>query len=161
RSARAGGVALRPGGVPTAETQQTRGASSTVWLPAGGGRASVYRPSLHTPDGGLYPPAHVSRAAKAEDPANPPDDVAAHCGPAACALCYGRLALGRSVHVGVSQPPGRPGPHRPYPGAVHFSARLQSTLDRAFAPHAGDAATLATAPGSRDGRSGRAQQDAP
>src|SRR4029453_749999 len=91
-----------------------------------------------------------TRAAQAEDSASPPDDAAAHCGPAARALGHGRLALDRSVHVRVSQPPWPPGPYRPRPGAVHLSARLQPTVDGALAPHAGDTAALATAPGGRD-----------
>ena len=44
--------------------------------------------------------------------------------------------------------------------APPLSSRLQPTLDRAFAPHAGDATALAAAPGCRDGRPGRARQDA-
>ena len=55
----------------------------------------------------------VARAAEAADAACPPDDPAAHCRAAAGALCHGRPALGRSVHAGVAQPPGRSRPHRP------------------------------------------------
>src|SRR5262252_5226888 len=106
RSAGAGGTALRPGGVPPAEAQQTGGTSSPVWLPARGGRAPACCLALHTADGRLYSLNHVARAAKAEDPASPPDDAATHCGPAARALCDGRPALGRSVHARVPQPPG-------------------------------------------------------
>ena len=50
----------------------------------------------------LCPADRVARAAEAADPARPADDPAAHCGPAARALCDGRPALGRSVHAGVS-----------------------------------------------------------
>src|SRR5262249_1799761 len=53
----------------------------------------------------------VARAAEAADPACPAHHLDAHCGPAARALCHGRPALGRSVHPGVSQSPGR---SRPY-----------------------------------------------
>src|SRR5262249_32662348 len=84
---------------------------------------------LHTADGGLCAFDHVARAAEAEDPARPPDDAAAHCGPAARALYHGRPALGGSVHAGVSQPPGRPRPYRPYPGAADLSARLQPAME--------------------------------
>src|SRR5215510_13559322 len=48
RSAGAGGVALRPGGVSPAEAPKTGGTSGAVWLPAGGGRASACLPPLHT-----------------------------------------------------------------------------------------------------------------
>ena len=108
----------------------------------------------------LCPPDRVSRAAEAEDPARPPDDPAAHRRAAAGALRHGRPALGRSVHAGAAQPPGRSRPHRPHPGAVHLSPRLQPALDGALAPHPGDAPALAAAPGRRDDRPGGARQGA-
>ena len=140
RSAGAGGAALRAGGVPAAEAQQTGGIPGAVWPAAGGGGAAVCRPPLPAADRRLCPPDLVARAAEAADPARPPDDPAAHRRPAARALCHGRPALGRSVHAGVPQPPGRSRPHRPHPGAVDLSARLQPALDGALAPHPGDAA---------------------
>ena len=41
---------------------------------------------------------------------------------AAGPLCHGRPALGRSVHAGVAQSPGRSRPHRPHLHAVHLSS---------------------------------------
>ena len=108
----------------------------------------------------LCPPDLVARAAEAADPARPPDDPAAHCRPAARALCHGRPALGRSVHAGVAQPPGRSRPHRTHPGAVDLSARLQPTLDGALAPHPGHTAALAASPGGGDDWPGGARQGA-
>ena len=46
RSAGAGGAALRAGGIPTAEAQQTRRIPGTVWPAAGGGRAPPGYPPL-------------------------------------------------------------------------------------------------------------------
>ena len=46
RSAGAGGAALRAGGVPAAEAQQTGGVPGAVWPAAGGGRAPLCRPPL-------------------------------------------------------------------------------------------------------------------
>jgi class 3 adenylate cyclase len=107
------------------------------------------------------PPDLVARAAEAADHASLPDDPPAHRRPATRALCHGRLTLGRSVHAGATQPPGRPRPHRAYPGAGDFSSRLQPALDGALVPYPDDATALAASPGGRDGWSGRAQQDAP
>ena len=75
-------------------------------------------------------------------------------------LDHGRPALGRSVHAGAAQSPGRSRPHRPYPGAVDLSARLQPALDGAVAPHPGDACSLASSTGRRDDRPGGARQGA-
>ena len=83
-----------------------------------------------------------------------PDDPAAHRRAAAGALCHGRPALGRSDHPGIPHPPGRSRPHRPYPGAVDLSARLQPALDGALASHPGDAAALAASAGDGDDRPG-------
>ena len=140
RPAGAGGAALRAGGVPAAEAEQTGGVRGAVRPAAGGGRAALRRPPLPAAGRRLCPPDRVSRAAEAADPACPPDDPAAHRRPAAGALRHGRPALGGSVHAGVAQPPGRSRPHRPHPGALHLSARLQPALDGALAPHPGDAA---------------------
>src|SRR5262249_17880559 len=122
RSAGAGGAALRARGVSAAEAQQTGGVLGAVWFAAGRGRAPPGRPALPATAGGLCAPAGVARAAEAADPARPPDDPAPHCDPTAGALCYGRPALGGSVHAGVSQPAGRSRPHRPHSGAVNLSA---------------------------------------
>ena len=104
------------------------------------------------------PPDRVARAAEAEDPPNPADDLAAHRRAAAPALGHGRPALGRSDHAGAAQSPGRSRPHCAHPGAVDLSARLQPALDGARASHPGDAQSLATAPGRRDDRPGGARQ---
>ena len=134
---------------PQQKLQQTGGVPGAVWPATGGGRAPLCRPPLPPAARRLCPPDRVARAAEAADPARPPDDPAAHCRPAARALCHGRPALGRSVHAGVPQPPGRSRPHRPHPGAVDLSSRLQPALDGALAPHPGDAAALAASPGRR------------
>ena len=142
RSAGAGGAALRARGVPAAEAPQTGGLLGAVWPAAGRDGAPLCCPPLPAAASGLCAPDRVARAAEAADAARPPDDPAAHRRAAAGALCDGRPALGRSVHAGVPQPPGRSRPHRPYPGAVHLSARLQPALDGARAPHPGDAHRL-------------------
>ena len=77
----------------------------------------------------------------------PGDDPAAHRRPAARALCHGRPALGRSVHAGAAQPPGRSRPHRPHPDAVHLSAGLQPALDGAGPSHPAHGQPLAPTPG--------------
>jgi hypothetical protein len=76
-------------------------------------------------------------------------------------FCHGRLALGRSVHAGVSQPPGRSWPHRPYLNAPDLSSGLPFALDGARPPDPGDPAALAAAPGGRDDGSCRARQGTP
>ena len=57
-------------------------------------------------------------------------------------------------------PPGRSKSHRPHPGVVDLSARLQPTLDGPRASHAGDAASLAASAGGRDDRPRGAWQGA-
>src|SRR4030095_10621929 len=109
---------------------------------------------------GLLPLAPVAPEAEPAAPARPPDDPAAHRRAAAGALCHGGPALGRPVHAGVAQPPGRSRPHRPYSDAVDLSARLQPALDGALAPHPGDAVAPAAGPGRRDDRPGGAWQGA-
>src|SRR4051794_21291311 len=93
---------------------------------------------------------HGARATEAADAPRPADDPAAPCRPAARALCYGRPALGGSVHAGVSQHPGRSRSHRPSPGAVDLSSGLPPPVDGSLASHTGDPAALAAAPGGRD-----------
>ena len=93
-------------------------------LPLAESHAPLCRPPLPAAGRRLCPPDRVARAAEAADPARPPDDPPAHSSPATRALCHGRPALGRSVHAGVAQPPGRSRSHGPHPGAVDLSARL-------------------------------------
>ena len=125
-------VALRfdAGGVPAAEAQQAGGVPGAVWPATGGDRAALCRPPLAPTDCRLCAPAPVSRAAEAADPARPADHHAAHRRPAAHALGHGRPALGGSVYAGAAHPPGRSRPYRPYPGAVHVSARLPARPGR-------------------------------
>src|SRR5262249_7086769 len=103
-------------------------------------------------------PDDVARAAEAADPPRPADDAAAHCGPAAGTFCYGRPPLGRSNHPGIAHPAGRSRSHRPYPGAVDLSARLQPTLDGTCASDPGDAAALTASSGGGDDGPGGAWQ---
>ena len=56
RSAGAGGAALRPGGVPAAEAQQTGGVPGAVWPATGGGGAPLCRPPLPAAAGATMPP---------------------------------------------------------------------------------------------------------
>src|SRR5215510_13882775 len=105
RFAGAGDAAIRTGRDPATETQQARGILGAVWPAAGRGRAALCQPPLALTGQQLRPPEHVSRAAKAADPARPPDALAAPGGAAALVVCHGRPALGRSVHTGIPQPP--------------------------------------------------------
>src|SRR5436309_14237903 len=122
RTAGARGTPLRPQGVPAAEAAQTGGIRGAVWPAVGRGRAAPGLSPLDTTDGRLCSPGRVARAAEAANPARSPDDPATPGSAAAGALCYGRLALGRSDHAGISQPPGRSRPDGPRPGAVDLSA---------------------------------------
>src|SRR5262249_57474051 len=99
RPARASSAPLRAGGAPAAEAPQARGILGTVWPSTPRGHASVCHSSLSPPGHRLCPPHHVSPTAEAADPARPPDDRAAHYGPAAPAVYHGRPALGRSDHA--------------------------------------------------------------
>src|SRR4030095_17066344 len=130
------------------------------WSAAGRGRAAPGLSPLYTADGRLCAPVCVARAAEAANPARPPDDPLAHRLPAAGALCHRRPALGRSNDAGISQSPGRSRPYRPHPGTVDLSPRLPPTRDGAVAPHAGDAVTLAAAPGRRADQAGGTRQGA-
>ena len=144
RSAGAGGAALRAGGVP-------RSRRSANWKGSWCSMACRWRrPCRSLPRSSpcrcqpTMPPCTVSpEQQKQQNAARPPDHPAAHRRAAAGALCHGRPALGRSDHAGIPQPPGRSRPHRPHPGAVDLSARLQPPLDGALAPHAGDRDALA------------------
>src|SRR4029450_12565830 len=129
RLAGAGGAALRPRRVLTAEAAQAGGVRGAVWSAPAGGRAPLCCAPLAPTDGRLRPPDYVARAAEAADLARLADDPAAHRRPAARALCDGRPALGRSVHAGAAQPPGRSRPHRPHPDTLHLSARLPPPPD--------------------------------
>ena len=125
------GAALRAGGVPPAEAAQTGGVLVQYGLPWRRPCPSL-PPSSRCRSPELCPTdLSLAPAAEAEDPPDSPDDPAAHRRPAARALRHGRPALGRSVHAGAAQPPGRSRPHRPHPGAVHLSAGLSPALDGA------------------------------
>src|SRR5262249_30280235 len=157
RDAGAGGAALRAGGLIPAEAAPTRGMPGAVWSAPAGGRAPLGCAPLAPTDGRLRPPGHVARAAEAADLARLTDDPAAHRRPAARVLCDGRPALGRSVHAGAAQSPGRSRPHGAHPGPVHLSPRLPATVDGARAPYPGEAGPLAAAPGRGVDRSGGAR----
>src|SRR5262252_4104584 len=151
---RADSPALRAGGVPAAQAAQTRGAPGAVRFATGRGRTPLCHPPVAPAERRLHPPAPLARAAEAADPPGPADDPAAPGGAAARALCHGRPALGRSNDARVSESPGRSRPDRPCPGPVDLSSGLQPALDRAFASHPGDAASLTTSAGDGDDQSG-------
>src|SRR6266581_1899671 len=72
RSAGAGGTALRPRGISSAEAQEIGGTAGAAWPALGGGRAPPGRAPLPPAAGGLCSPDGVARAAEAADPARPP-----------------------------------------------------------------------------------------
>ena len=71
RPAGAGGAALRAGGVPPAEAQQTGGVPGAVWPAAGGGRAPLCRPPLPAAARRLCPPDACRPSSRSSRPCTP------------------------------------------------------------------------------------------
>jgi hypothetical protein len=121
----------------------------------------LFTPLLSLPLPATYAPVQVSpEAAAAADFARAPGAPAAPGCRAAAPPGHGRPALGRSLHAGVAQPPGRSRPDRPHPDPVHLSAGLPAAVGGALASHPGDAGPLAPEPGHRTDAPGRAGQGA-
>src|SRR5215813_10901870 len=95
RPARAGGPALRAGGVPAAQAQETGGLLGPIWSATRGDRVPPGYPPLPATARGLCPLYQVARAGESADLAHPPEHLPAYCSAAACALCHGRPALDR------------------------------------------------------------------
>src|SRR5215510_14262148 len=79
RPARAGGLALRAGGVPAAQAQETGGLLGPIWSATRGDRVPPGYPPLPATERGLCPHDHVARAGEAADLAHPPDHLPAYC----------------------------------------------------------------------------------
>ena len=130
RSAGAGGAALRAGGDPRAEAAQTGGVLVQYGLPLAEA-VPLFAALLSLPLPTEYAPLTLSPEQQKQQTLQALLTILLRIAAQQPVLFVMEdLHWVDPVHAGVPQPPGRPRPHRPHPGAVHLSARLSARPGR-------------------------------